>query len=125
LVFSLLLIKISHFLEENDLEIDDLPHYYAINIDKISADTIVQYYDHEDFEIACSGLSITGGSWSHSFNAEDLKTYIINKNEEKKTIEMQKNLIRVQKNFDFLFIPSRKLIILNLIKDIQPYKQER
>jgi hypothetical protein len=125
LVFSLLLIKISHFLEENDLEIDDLPHYYAINIDKISADTIVQYYDHEDFEIACSGLSITGGSWSHSFDAEDLKTYIINKNEEKKTIEMQKNLIRVQKNFDFLFIPSRKLIILNLIKDIQPYKQER
>ena len=125
MVFSLLLIKISHFLEENDLEIDDLPHYYAINIDKISADTIVQYYDHEDFEIACSGLSITGGSWSHSFDAEDLKTYIINKNEEKKTIEMQKNLIRVQKNFDFLFIPSRKLIILNLIKDIQPYKQER
>jgi hypothetical protein len=106
LVFSILLIKISHFLEENDLEIDDLPHYYAINIDKISADTIVQYYDHEDFEIACSGLSITGGSWSHSFDAEDLKTYIINKNEEKKTIEMQKNLIRVQKDFDFFLFLS-------------------
>ncbi|CBY32645.1 unnamed protein product [Oikopleura dioica] len=84
---------------KSDLEIEDLPHNYAINIDKISANNIVQYYRDEKFEIVCSGSSVFGDPWSHSFDTQDLKTYVINKNEEKRTLEMQKNLKRIEEIF--------------------------
>ena len=66
--------------------------YYAVNMDKISVNTLIEYYEDEDFDLTCSGNSVSGTSWTHAFNTQDLKEYVQIKNDEEKTIVMQKNL---------------------------------
>ena len=61
-------------------------------MDKISVNTLIQYYEDRDFDLTCSGETISGASWSHIFDTKEFKEYVQMKNDKEKTIEMQKNL---------------------------------